>query len=113
VVPWWERETTSEELDLADPVFNSILTGSFPLLSPSAQRGKLLRHRVGCHLSVALLGLCIDGFYSVRAHRFYTVIAVSLMTRRRHFTQTLIKGNIQQWGYGVIIMSSKTSSVQL
>ncbi|KAM6914936.1 LOW QUALITY PROTEIN: G patch domain-containing protein 2-like [Xenentodon cancila] len=39
VVPWWERETASEELDLADPVFNSILTGSFPLLSPSAQRG--------------------------------------------------------------------------
>ncbi|XP_041832268.1 G patch domain-containing protein 2 isoform X2 [Melanotaenia boesemani] len=39
VVPWWERETASEELDLADPVFNSILTGSFPLLSPNAQRG--------------------------------------------------------------------------
>uniref|UniRef100_A0A3B5R810 G patch domain containing 2 n=1 Tax=Xiphophorus maculatus TaxID=8083 RepID=A0A3B5R810_XIPMA len=39
VVPWWEREATSEELDLADPVFNSILTGSFPLLSPAAQRG--------------------------------------------------------------------------
>uniref|UniRef100_A0A3Q3AW27 G-patch domain containing 2 n=1 Tax=Kryptolebias marmoratus TaxID=37003 RepID=A0A3Q3AW27_KRYMA len=39
VVPWWERETASEELDLADPVFNSILTGSFPLLSPGAQRG--------------------------------------------------------------------------
>lgn len=41
VVPWWERETGSEELDLADPVFNSILTGSFPLMSPGAQRGKL------------------------------------------------------------------------
>ncbi|XP_024147360.1 G patch domain-containing protein 2 isoform X1 [Oryzias melastigma] len=39
VVPWWERETASEELDLADPVFNSILTGSFPLLTPSSQRG--------------------------------------------------------------------------
>ncbi|XP_060908256.1 G patch domain-containing protein 2 isoform X3 [Labrus mixtus] len=39
VVPWWERETGSEELDLADPVFNSILTGSFPLMSPAAQRG--------------------------------------------------------------------------
>ncbi|XP_075900820.1 G patch domain-containing protein 2 isoform X1 [Nelusetta ayraudi] len=39
VVPWWERETGSEELDLADPVFNSILTGSFPLMSPGAQRG--------------------------------------------------------------------------
>uniref|UniRef100_A0A3Q3K6W5 G-patch domain-containing protein n=1 Tax=Monopterus albus TaxID=43700 RepID=A0A3Q3K6W5_MONAL len=41
VVPWWERETGSEELDLADPVFNSILTGSFPLMSPGAQRGKV------------------------------------------------------------------------
>lgn len=41
VVPWWERETASEELDLADPVFNSILTGSFPLMSPGAQRGRL------------------------------------------------------------------------
>ncbi|XP_061603086.1 G patch domain-containing protein 2 isoform X2 [Cololabis saira] len=39
VVPWWERETASEELDLADPVFSSILTGSFPLLSTSGQRG--------------------------------------------------------------------------
>nr|XP_019964994.1 PREDICTED: G patch domain-containing protein 2 isoform X1 [Paralichthys olivaceus] len=39
VVPWWERETGSEELDLADPVFNSILTGSFPLMSSGAQRG--------------------------------------------------------------------------
>lgn len=43
VVPWWERETGSEELDLADPVFNSILTGSFPLMSPGAQRGRLWR----------------------------------------------------------------------
>lgn len=39
VVPWWERETASEELDLADPVFNSILTGAFPLMSPGNQRG--------------------------------------------------------------------------
>ncbi|XP_037305597.2 G patch domain-containing protein 2 isoform X2 [Pungitius pungitius] len=39
VVPWWERETGSEELDLADPVFNSILTGSFPLMSHGVQRG--------------------------------------------------------------------------
>lgn len=45
VVPWWERETGSEELDLADPVFNSILTGSFPLMSPGAQRGRLARSR--------------------------------------------------------------------
>lgn len=42
VVPWWERETGSGELDLVDPVFNSILTGSFPLMSPGAQRGKLI-----------------------------------------------------------------------
>lgn len=40
MVPWWERETGSGELDLVDPVFNSILTGSFPLMSPGAQRGK-------------------------------------------------------------------------
>ncbi len=46
VVPWWERETGSEELDLADPVFNSILTGSFPLMSPGAQRGKPETHRL-------------------------------------------------------------------
>lgn len=45
MVPWWERETASEELDLADPVFNSILTGSFPLMSPGAQRGKLGKER--------------------------------------------------------------------
>ncbi|XP_032399145.1 G patch domain-containing protein 2 isoform X2 [Etheostoma spectabile] len=38
VVPWWERDTGSEELDLVDPVFNSIITGSFPLMSPGAQR---------------------------------------------------------------------------
>nr|XP_029532450.1 G patch domain-containing protein 2-like isoform X2 [Oncorhynchus nerka] len=38
VIPWWEREA-GEELDLADPVFNSILTGSFPIMSPRAQRG--------------------------------------------------------------------------
>ncbi|XP_056284501.1 G patch domain-containing protein 2 isoform X2 [Pseudoliparis swirei] len=39
VIPWWERETGSEELDLGDPVFNSILTGSFPLMSHGAHRG--------------------------------------------------------------------------
>lgn len=49
VVPWWERETGSEELDLADPVFNSILTGSFPLMSPGAQRGRLARNRLMSH----------------------------------------------------------------
>lgn len=39
VVPWWERD--SNELDLNDPVFNSILTGAFPLMSQGAQRGAL------------------------------------------------------------------------
>ncbi|XP_034755497.1 G patch domain-containing protein 2 isoform X4 [Etheostoma cragini] len=43
VVPWWERDTGSEELDLVDPVFNSIMTGSFPLMSPGAQRGRVER----------------------------------------------------------------------
>lgn len=37
VVPWWQRD--SNELDLNDPVFNSILTGAFPLMSQGAQRG--------------------------------------------------------------------------
>ncbi|KAI4895717.1 hypothetical protein NFI96_026584, partial [Prochilodus magdalenae] len=37
VVPWWERD--SNELDLNDPVFNSILTGAFPLMSQGSQRG--------------------------------------------------------------------------
>ncbi|XP_057209079.1 G patch domain-containing protein 2 isoform X4 [Triplophysa rosa] len=37
VVPWWERD--SNELDLNDPVFNSILTGAFPIMSQGAQRG--------------------------------------------------------------------------
>ncbi|XP_028858794.1 G patch domain-containing protein 2 isoform X1 [Denticeps clupeoides] len=37
VVPWWERDST--ELDLNDPVFNSILTGAFPLMSQVSQRG--------------------------------------------------------------------------
>ncbi|KAG5276902.1 hypothetical protein AALO_G00111080 [Alosa alosa] len=37
VVPWWERDAA--ELDLNDPVFNSILTGSFPIMSKDAQRG--------------------------------------------------------------------------
>ncbi|KAM6954208.1 G patch domain-containing protein 2 [Aplochiton taeniatus] len=39
VVPWWEREPAGEELELVDPVFNSIITGSFPLLSPGGRRG--------------------------------------------------------------------------
>ncbi|XP_065112456.1 G patch domain-containing protein 2 isoform X1 [Paramisgurnus dabryanus] len=37
VVPWWDRD--SNELDLNDPVFNSILTGAFPIMSQGAQRG--------------------------------------------------------------------------
>lgn len=37
VVPWWDRD--SNELDITDPVFNSILTGAFPLMSHGAQRG--------------------------------------------------------------------------
>ncbi|KAK0154455.1 G patch domain-containing protein 2 [Merluccius polli] len=40
VVPWWEREEAEpEELEMGDPVFNSILTGSFPLMSTGSQRG--------------------------------------------------------------------------
>ncbi|XP_054618380.1 G patch domain-containing protein 2 isoform X5 [Dunckerocampus dactyliophorus] len=39
VIPWWERDAGSEELDLTDPVFNNILTGSFPLMTTDAKRG--------------------------------------------------------------------------
>ncbi|MEE6473893.1 hypothetical protein FKM82_010209 [Ascaphus truei] len=40
VIPWWEQEDSSEiHKELPDPVFQSILTGSFPLMSHSAQRG--------------------------------------------------------------------------
>ncbi|XP_030201336.1 G patch domain-containing protein 2 isoform X7 [Gadus morhua] len=40
VVPWWEREEAEpEELEMEDPVFNSILHGSFPLMSATSQRG--------------------------------------------------------------------------
>ncbi|XP_077366365.1 G patch domain-containing protein 2 isoform X1 [Festucalex cinctus] len=39
VIPWWERDAGAEELDLNDPVFNNILTGSFPLMTPDARRG--------------------------------------------------------------------------
>ncbi|XP_030051883.1 G patch domain-containing protein 2 [Microcaecilia unicolor] len=40
VIPWWEQEDSTElEKELPDPVFESILTGSFPLMSHSAQRG--------------------------------------------------------------------------
>ncbi|MBN3285390.1 GPTC2 protein, partial [Polyodon spathula] len=41
VIPWWEKEDSSElEKELSDPVFKSILTGSFPLMSESSQRGQ-------------------------------------------------------------------------
>ncbi|XP_005374768.1 PREDICTED: G patch domain-containing protein 2 isoform X2 [Chinchilla lanigera] len=40
VVPWWEKEGLTElDKDLPDPVFESILTGSFPLMSPPGRRG--------------------------------------------------------------------------
>ncbi|XP_036210741.1 G patch domain-containing protein 2 isoform X3 [Myotis myotis] len=40
VIPWWEKEDPSElDRHLPDPVFESILTGSFPLMSHPARRG--------------------------------------------------------------------------
>ncbi|XP_077593381.1 G patch domain-containing protein 2 isoform X2 [Stigmatopora nigra] len=39
VVPWWEKDAGDEELDLNDPVFNNILSGSFPLLTPDTKKG--------------------------------------------------------------------------
>ncbi|KAJ3607279.1 hypothetical protein NHX12_026790 [Muraenolepis orangiensis] len=40
VVPWWEREEAEQgDLEMVDPVFNSILMGSFPLMSAGSQRG--------------------------------------------------------------------------
>eukprot|EP00062_Callorhinchus_milii_P018728 gi/632972526/ref/XP_007902702.1/ PREDICTED: G patch domain-containing protein 2 isoform X3 [Callorhinchus milii] len=40
VIPWWEQEDAlALERELPDPVFESILTGSFPLMSQAAQRG--------------------------------------------------------------------------
>ncbi|XP_057678741.1 G patch domain-containing protein 2 isoform X2 [Corythoichthys intestinalis] len=39
VIPWWERDAGAEELDLNDPVFNNLLAGSFPLLTPDGRRG--------------------------------------------------------------------------
>ncbi|XP_069089985.1 G patch domain-containing protein 2 isoform X2 [Pleurodeles waltl] len=39
VIPWWDQEDPTElEKELPDPVFESILSGSFPLMSHSAQR---------------------------------------------------------------------------
>nr|XP_055089654.1 G patch domain-containing protein 2 isoform X6 [Symphalangus syndactylus] len=40
VVPWWEKEDPTElDKNLPDPVFESILTGSFPLMSHPSRRG--------------------------------------------------------------------------
>ncbi|XP_078209628.1 G patch domain-containing protein 2-like [Callithrix jacchus] len=40
VVPWWEKEDPTElDKNLPDPVFESILTGSFPLISHPSRRG--------------------------------------------------------------------------
>uniref|UniRef100_A0ACB8G9T9 G patch domain-containing protein 2 n=1 Tax=Sphaerodactylus townsendi TaxID=933632 RepID=A0ACB8G9T9_9SAUR len=39
IIPWWEKEDPAElEKELPDPVFESILTGSFPLMSHSGKR---------------------------------------------------------------------------
>ncbi|XP_072906910.1 G patch domain-containing protein 2 isoform X2 [Hemitrygon akajei] len=40
VIPWWEHEDVLDlEKEVPDPVFKSILTGTFPLMSQTAQRG--------------------------------------------------------------------------
>lgn len=40
VIPWWENEDSPMcEKELPDPVFESILRGSFPLMSDSGRRG--------------------------------------------------------------------------
>uniref|UniRef100_H3B1S1 G-patch domain containing 2 n=1 Tax=Latimeria chalumnae TaxID=7897 RepID=H3B1S1_LATCH len=53
VIPWWEQEDSPElEKELPDPVFKSILTGSFPLMSESAQRGFQARLRTLHGMSV-------------------------------------------------------------
>ncbi|XP_073740196.1 G patch domain-containing protein 2 isoform X3 [Callorhinus ursinus] len=40
VVPWWDKEDPTElDKNLPDPVFESILTGSFPLMSHPGRRG--------------------------------------------------------------------------
>lgn len=107
VVPWWERETASEELELADPVFNSILTGSFPLLSPSAQRGILQTHSTHCSIIFGNLNMSCECWLSRNVKsfllqngltlRFYNVIAVSLMTSRRQTLHRYEWGTIWLW----------------
>ncbi|XP_024912760.1 G patch domain-containing protein 2 isoform X2 [Cynoglossus semilaevis] len=63
VVPWWERESASQELEMVDPVFNSILTGSFPLMSHAAQRGFQARlSRLHAHQQVTEAGSSNPGF---------------------------------------------------
>ncbi|XP_062911820.1 G patch domain-containing protein 2 isoform X1 [Mobula hypostoma] len=40
IIPWWEHEDVLDlEKEMPDPVFKSILTGTFPLMSQTAQRG--------------------------------------------------------------------------
>ncbi|XP_051954339.1 G patch domain-containing protein 2-like isoform X2 [Xyrauchen texanus] len=62
MVPWWERD--SNELDLTDPVFSSILTGAFPLMSQGAQRGfqaRLMRQACLQQSQGASQGIVPDG----------------------------------------------------
>lgn len=47
VVPWWEKEDPAElDTNLPDPVFESILSGSFPLMSHPGRRG--FQARLSC-----------------------------------------------------------------
>ncbi|XP_028613681.1 G patch domain-containing protein 2 isoform X3 [Grammomys surdaster] len=47
VVPWWEKENPAElDTNLPDPVFESILSGSFPLMSHPGRRG--FQARLSC-----------------------------------------------------------------
>ncbi|XP_072121192.1 G patch domain-containing protein 2 isoform X7 [Mobula birostris] len=40
IIPWWEHEDVLDlEKEMPDPVFKSILTGTFPFMSQTAQRG--------------------------------------------------------------------------
>ncbi|XP_042114726.1 G patch domain-containing protein 2 isoform X2 [Peromyscus maniculatus bairdii] len=47
VVPWWEKEDPAElDRNVSDPVFESILSGSFPLMSHPGRRG--FQARLSC-----------------------------------------------------------------
>lgn len=47
VVPWWEKEDPAElDTNLPEPVFESILSGSFPLMSHPGRRG--FQARLSC-----------------------------------------------------------------